>query len=211
MISVLGYLAYALICAFSPLQLWGMVRGKNIDLGAWPLVSLTAGLALLAGTFAFVTVPMYVIVGTTVSMAGCAANLALILRLPSRIAALFRKTVRDGSRTLPQTPGAVPNENFCSVERAPSLNALDFVQCETCGCTLFILHAFAVEHIIHSLTSFIVRHQLPAHEDVLPSDYTFYCKIHKRPYDRFAEKYPHRNDGLTPLFWQVTGEEEQFD
>ena len=79
MVDVFGYVAYFFIVLFSPMQLFLMAKGKNIDLGVWPLASLILGLVLLQGTFFYVTVPLYVFVGTATSLTFTAAIAACVV------------------------------------------------------------------------------------------------------------------------------------
>lgn len=78
LVSALGYLSYFLIVVFSPLQLVIMLHGRSVNLGVWPLVSLTLGLFLLQASFFWVSVPTYVIVGNLTSACFTAINLAYV-------------------------------------------------------------------------------------------------------------------------------------
>lgn len=79
------------------------------------------------------------------------------------------------------TPGG---SDMCAVEPDDRLRASDFQPCETCGCSLLARDAFPVEIVVHNAERLAVGHRLPRHEDVLPSDYKFYCKRDKLPYER---------------------------
>lgn len=82
-VDLLGYLAYFLIVGFSAFQLVFMLRGRTVNLGAWPLVSLVVGLTLLQWSFVWATVPLYVVVGNCLSLLFTAANLAKVLSEPA--------------------------------------------------------------------------------------------------------------------------------
>jgi len=51
MITLLGYVGYAFVVAFYPLQVFEALARKNLNLGFWPLISLVVGLAVLQVSF----------------------------------------------------------------------------------------------------------------------------------------------------------------
>ena len=79
---MLGPLGYALICAFSYVQIGYMIRGKTNELGRLPLYSLVLGLGILQVSLwqdrSFV--PLYVTVGNAASLVGGVVTLALTYR-----------------------------------------------------------------------------------------------------------------------------------
>lgn len=85
-VTVLGYIAYFLICAFSWLQLYFSFRGRTINLGITPLVSLAAGLAVLqAALFMGVGTPLYLLVGNGLSLVGTVLNLVRVKFFSARV------------------------------------------------------------------------------------------------------------------------------
>ena len=199
--DILGYLAYVLIGLFYPLQLFFMFRGKNVNLGSWPLISLTAGLVVLQASFLFVPfIPAYVVWGNLVNTAFALINLFYVLksRAPAttrRSSTLEKYAEKMLSLALPvsafrrkkTTEPVSDTINFASpfcVERDDSLRPNDFAPCETCGCTLLLRDAFPVEHIVFDSQSMYAGRRAPRHEDVLPTDIKFYCKRDKKPYER---------------------------
>jgi len=74
-----------------------MVRGKNLNLGAWPLASLTLGLALLQLSFFFVPggVPAYLFFGNGASFIFTAINLVHVLRPFGRKSGLPARTTQN--------------------------------------------------------------------------------------------------------------------
>ncbi len=77
------------------------------------------------------------------------------------------------------------------VEPDDRLRPSDFIPCEVCGCTLLFRDAFPVEHVASDFHHFLVGHPAPRHEDVLPFDIKFYCKLHRLPYERVVYVYQH--------------------
>jgi hypothetical protein len=75
---VLGYIAYVLICAFGPIQLFNMIHGRNIELGNLPLFTLIAGLALLQLSIMRDAAPTYVLVGNGAVLIFNLINLAWV-------------------------------------------------------------------------------------------------------------------------------------
>lgn len=198
--DILGYLAYVLIGLFYPLQLFFMFRGKNVNLGSWPLISLTAGLVTLQASFLFVPfIPAYVVWGNLVNTGFALINLFYVLksRAPAttrRSSTLERYAEKMLSLSIPmskfvprlknRTTPFTEQVNFCSVERDDSLREGHFAPCETCGCTLLLRDAFPVEHIVFDAQSMYAGRRAPRHEDVLPTEVKFYCKRDKLPYER---------------------------
>jgi len=72
MTALLGYLGYAFVVCFYPLQLFEAIKGKNLNLGLLPLISLVLGLALLQVSFVLAGVIPYIVgngLGLVFSMA----------------------------------------------------------------------------------------------------------------------------------------------
>jgi hypothetical protein len=82
MTSIIGYLGYALINLWSPLQIIHMVRGRHIELGRLPVATLVGGLVCLQVSFGLDHLPLYTQVGNAMGLVFSAAILSIIsLRL----------------------------------------------------------------------------------------------------------------------------------
>lgn len=190
MVTILGYVAYAFICFFNPLQLFSMVRRRNINLGAWPLVSLTLGLALLELSFLWVTAPMYVVIGTAVSLTFTAINLMQVLY---------------AQRGTNPRRNAGKIENFAAAmsldegpKQGPPLLYIDsFADCKTCGCLLLREQTRPVEVRVYDVAFSIAREHknLPELEHLIHLvRVDHYCKRDRPAYDE-AVFYPSAVDG----------------
>lgn len=76
---MLGYIAYILICAFGPIQLFSMIRGRDFDLGHFPVATLIAGLSLLQYQLMADGAQTYLIVGNGTALGFNLLNIAWIL------------------------------------------------------------------------------------------------------------------------------------
>lgn len=74
-----GFVAYLLIVLFYPGQLFTMVSGRTLELGAAPVATLTAGLALLQYSVMRDVAPLYIRVGNAVALSFSAVILVLVL------------------------------------------------------------------------------------------------------------------------------------
>lgn len=211
MVTILGYVAYAFICLFNPIQLLFMVRRKNVNLGAWPLASLVLGLALLSVSFWYVAVPTYVIVGTAVSLLGCAANLLLVLRQPKPNPRVGSTLERYAERTLRAntfdistffkfitrrkgTPLPMGNKvDFAAMSPLREVEPPTWVEkraledCKTCGCLLSSERSTPVEVCVFDIGFVIAREgkSLPEYKNLVhPVRYDFYCLRDRPAYDR---------------------------
>ena len=61
MTALLGYLGYAFVVGFCPLQLFEAIKGRTLNLGLLPLISLVLGLALLQVSFVLAGVIPYIV------------------------------------------------------------------------------------------------------------------------------------------------------
>jgi len=61
MVTILGYVGYAFVVAFYPLQVFEAVTRRNLKFGLLPLISLTVGLALLEVSFSLNGVIPYIV------------------------------------------------------------------------------------------------------------------------------------------------------
>lgn len=78
MTAAIGYLGYALINLWGPLQVWHMLKGKHIELGRAPLVTLVLGMACLQVSFALDSLPLYTQVGNGLGLTFCTVMLAIV-------------------------------------------------------------------------------------------------------------------------------------
>lgn len=209
MVTILGYVAYAFICLFNPLQLFSMVRRRNINLGAWPLVSLTLGLALLELSFIWVAAPTYVVIGTALSLAFTAVNLIQVLHqqrgtfLTENIPLLARML----ADTAPYNPTVEKVNNFSAMSfdegsmmaGPPPLVEQDFSACKVCDCLIWSRHTRPIEVKVYDAAFAIAReHQnLPVLENLIHTvRVDYYCKRDRPAYDEVVI-YPSVVDGGT--------------
>jgi len=190
-VFVFGFVAYFFIVLFSPIQLWGMWRGKNIDLGVRPLASLILGLVLLQGTFFYVTVPLYVFVGTATSLTFTAAIAACVVY--SRWAQRLNNppSAAEWTYTLPKPEAEMPMSAQDTCGPMPSgpapVSKQDFDSCRTCGCLVWA-YSNPVETrvqdvaLFHALGASQRAHQAML-EAVRPVRVDSYCTAHRLPYD----------------------------
>ena len=61
MVGILGYVGYAFVVAFYPLQVFEAVTRRNLNLGLLPLISLTLGLVVLQVSFTLSGVIPYIV------------------------------------------------------------------------------------------------------------------------------------------------------
>jgi len=79
MTAAVGYLGYALINLWAPLQIFHMTRTRpNIELGRLPVVTLCAGLLCLQVSFAADSLPLYTQVGNGLSLLFSTTMLAIV-------------------------------------------------------------------------------------------------------------------------------------
>lgn len=78
--ALLGYLGYALINLWGPLQIAHMLLGKHIELGRLPLVTLVLGMACLQVSFLVDGLPLYTQAGNGVGLTFCAVMLVIVSR-----------------------------------------------------------------------------------------------------------------------------------
>jgi len=76
--AIIGYLGYVLINLWGPLQIVHMLRGKHIELGRLPLITLVLGMACLQVSFAVDGLPLYTQAGNGMGLTFCTAMLALV-------------------------------------------------------------------------------------------------------------------------------------
>ncbi len=65
---MIGYLGYFFLLVFYPVQLFGMISKRNIDLGILPMISLSVGLMLLQFSYVGHSIPHYIVVGNATSL-----------------------------------------------------------------------------------------------------------------------------------------------
>lgn len=214
MVTVLGYVSYFFICLFSPVQFVAMLRGKNINFGVWPLVSLSIGLALLSLSFFFVTVPMYVLVGQYISLTFTLLLLARVIffsppvvqqhksnMLEKYAEKTLRDNIFDGSAffnfmkkrtgTLPKTPEEQSDtaqvEPFNFKEPEPWLRRQDFAPCTECGSLVFAVEENTVEIAAYDFSFALGRafQSLPPYDNLVQIvRLDYFCKADHPPYDR---------------------------
>ena len=78
MTAAVGYLGYALINLWAPLQISHMIRGRHAELGRLPVVTLCAGLLCLQVSFAADSLPLYTQVGNGLSLLFSTTMLAIV-------------------------------------------------------------------------------------------------------------------------------------
>lgn len=76
--AAIGYLGYALINLWGPLQVWQMIRGNHVELGRLPMVTLCAGLLCLQVSFTADGLPLYTQAGNGLALLFSAAMLAIV-------------------------------------------------------------------------------------------------------------------------------------
>lgn len=238
--DILGYIAYVLIVAFSWLQLFFSFRGRTINLGAWPLVSLTAGLAALqVALFLGPATPLYLLVGNGLSFLGTAVNLLRVTifkpRPTTRVGGTLEKYAEkmlklalplSAFRRKPE-PIAFESVNFCK-EEPDYLTRRDFEPCKGCGALVFSYPDNAVEVAVYDIALAVAREgrNLPPYDNLVHVvRHDFFCKLHRPAYDRKVYtpqisgetvveyfRLVHGGDGMTPnSYRQVTEDGEQYD
>lgn len=78
MTELLGYLGYALIVLWTPIQIIHMLRGSNVELGRFPLVTLALGLGCLQVSFGLDRLPLYAQIGNGMSLSFTMQMLAIV-------------------------------------------------------------------------------------------------------------------------------------
>lgn len=78
LIAAIGYLGYALINLWAPLQIGHMIRGRHVELGRLPIVTLCAGLLCLQVSFTADSLPLYTQVGNGLGLLFSAVMLAIV-------------------------------------------------------------------------------------------------------------------------------------
>lgn len=76
--AAIGYLGYALINLWGPLQIGHMVRGRHVEFGRLPIVTLCAGLLCLQVSFAADSLPLYAQAGNGLSLLFSTAMLVIV-------------------------------------------------------------------------------------------------------------------------------------
>ena len=76
--AAIGYLGYALINLWGPLQIVHMVRGRHIELGRLPLATLVLGMACLQVSFLADGLPLYTQAGNGAGLAFSTIILAIV-------------------------------------------------------------------------------------------------------------------------------------
>lgn len=82
--AAIGYLGYAFINLWGPLQIVHMARGRHIELGRLPLVTLCVGLLCLQVSFGLDGLPLYTQVGNAAGLLFSVSMLAIVTHRKGR-------------------------------------------------------------------------------------------------------------------------------